>query len=752
MVGAAAGVARWFGDHVLAPLPWRSVGLLDTSAAVETVPNPYAVPVRRVRVGHDGPGDADAAAIGLDGPDAVVVVGVPVETLPDVAAWLVPRLAPGARVVDLSSDRVRADEVWARAGAGDGGAAVVGVHALFGITAASADGQTFVVCPAPGAPDAHDWVSDAVEAAGGTVNVLTATRHDEVMRVVQTATHRALLTFADVVAGSGLDIENDLWANRTPLFELLLGLTTRVLAPAQDAATTAIQAADADGSVARAFEEAGARLESAREAGPEALAAHLEALRGPFPGAVFGKIQQAGALATTAVQSTRALISRRRRTHDLVGVESLVGARRVHVGRIERVTPTSFVMSDVLVGRPGRAALLTDETARANARRLGIGGKVRRVEFSLGRVRMLTPEELDAVLDAWLPTVGRGVKVLVPESISGESAVRIVQGVEGVRSVELISEEVRLGQREIVMRFASRLDGDLDDTERAIQHRIDSVFVWPDGVVLPVAPPAAPIAFLGPAGTFSDTAARQLARLVGVPEDVRREMAGFAEVAAAVRAGDVALAVVPIANSSSGLVDLAAEALLDASGGLVAGGVVDVLVRFDAYVAPGAGVHPGAEVLTHPQVIRQCSAFIAANNLVPVECASTVEACRRVAERGAGVAIANVGLEAETGLELARASVGNLAGAVTRFLVVGREGQFGTSPRADATLRTVWLAADAGVLGAAASARFDEVLVGPSGRTLLVSTDPRRIAPGVPGVRLLGTMPWSPRTPLVVVG
>ena len=136
----------------------------------------------------------------------------------------------------------------------------------------------------------------------------------------------------------------------------------------------------------------------------------ITTLREPFPGALFTKIAQVGGLATSAVQATRAQISRQRRTSDLIGVRLLLGGERLHVGRIERMTPTSFVLTDMLVGKPGRAALLLDDTAISNAQRLGIGGKTKQVEFSLGRVRILSADELETELDTWLPTVARGCK------------------------------------------------------------------------------------------------------------------------------------------------------------------------------------------------------------------------------------------------------------------------------------------------------------------------------------------------------
>ena len=781
VVGAAGGIGRWMGEHVLASAEWDHVTLIDSAEHIRTIEHTYdlassgRVCAARVLTGPDGdvqfsgdsgPHDVEAR---LRLPGTLVCIAVPLDTLPEVAGWLLPRLAADAVVVDLSHDRVRAVEALA------GARTSFGVHCLFGGTAESAEGQIFAVCPSPTSPTAHEWLAARIEAAGGTVNLLAAERHDEIMRIVQTAAHHALLAFAGVVGGSGLDLENDLWANRTPVFELMLALAGRVLAPGQEATTTSIQQADHDGVIAARFLEASAQVAAMSEDDMRAddmraddqraddrAGLVVESLRAPFPGALFTKIQQAGTLATSAVQSARALVSHHRGTAKLIGVRSLVAGDRLHVGRIEKVTATSFTMRDLLVGERGRAALLSDDHAVANARKIGVGGKARAIEFRMGRVQILSPLELDGVLDEWLASVSRGCKFLIPDSISGASAVRVVESVAGVQRAELVSEEVRLGQRECVAKFWTRVDRNLAAIERDVQGRIDEVFVWPDGAVLPIAPdgPAAPgahrtIAFLAPAGTFSDTAARQLARLINDPGAARSEFVDFAAIVTAIETGEVPLGVVPITNSSSGLVDLAAAVLGASSigepGGIESGGVVDVPVRFDAYVAHGTELVSGGIVFSHPQGFRQCSAFIEANQLVEVACTSTAEACARVRETGMGVALAASGLGDEFGVALARASVGNLAGALTRFLVLGRPGAFAPPPRRDATLRSVWIIGPDGELpDAAESPHFDEVLRGPSGATLVVSSAPDRVPPG-PGRRFLGTIPWSPRTPVVVV-
>jgi prephenate dehydratase/prephenate dehydrogenase len=759
VVGAAAGIGRWLCEHVLSVGSvadgWATVTLLDTPEAIgKLVPAEgfadRGLTVTIAAVGHDGPTN-DTAIAALGRPHTVAFAAVPLDTLPEVAGWMRTSLTADALIIDTSHDRSRAVAAW-------DGRPSIGLHPLFNVTATSAAGQTFALCTTENNVTPPGWLVSALESAGGSVNVMTDEHHDIVMRTVQTATHQALLTFADVVGQSGLDLEHDLWANRTPIFELLLALAVRVLAPGQDGTTMSIQVADREAVALGVLRDSVDRLDRART---DDMAEHLEYLRAPFSGGLFTKIAQAGVLATSAAQSSRTRIAEVKRTGELIGVRTIGGdSDRLHVGRITKVSPTSFTLDNVLVGTKGGAALLSDRPATENARRLGISGKPRSVEFRLGRVDILSSAELDHELDGWLTTSARGCKFLIPESISGASAVRVVQSVPGVSHAELISEEVRLGQREVVVRFMSRIDRDPVDVERRIIDRVDDVYVWPDGVVLPLAIVPERIGFLGPAGTFSDVACRQLTRLVvphesARPDIERVEYPDFAEMVAAVERGEVDLAVLPITNSSSGLVDLAAEILARASLTVTAGGVVDVPVRFDAYVAPGFGrdTIDGAKVYSHPQGFRQCSQFIAANHLVEVVCTSTAEACRLVAERGDGIALAATGMNTEFGVATARTSVGNLAGALTRFLVLGRVGSFDPPVRADALQRTVWIIEPevAGRLPLTVRPRYDEILRGPSGRTLLVSTDPDRVPPDTPGARFVATIPWSPRTPLVVI-
>jgi hypothetical protein len=109
------------------------------------------------------------------------------------------------------------------------------------------------------------------------------------------------------------------------------------------------------------------------------------------------------------------------------------------------------------------------------------------------------------------------------------------------------------------------------------------------------------------------------------------------------------------------------------------------------------------------------------------------------------------------GLRVVAPNVGDLPGAITRFLVLARRDWFdarvSSGPQSTdtevSTARSLWIVPHgADVRTPPGPARVDEVLTAPGGLQLWVSTDQSRFA-GVPGVRPLGVIPWSPRTPVV---
>jgi prephenate dehydratase len=404
---------------------------------------------------------------------------------------------------------------------------------------------------------------------------------------------------------------------------------------------------------------------------------------------------------------------------------------------------------ELLVGNPGGAVLLEGPGA-PNARKLGINRKPRLISFSLGHIDVVIGDQLEEQLDRSLAFVHRDVRFLVPESVAGSGVLSVVAPTHGVRDCAVVSEVVRTGQRSVVVRTSIRADNDVEEMVELLRERVQQAYAWSPGISRPAVGDGFAVNFLGPAGTFSEEAARQSTIAVGIAAAEFRALPSFDEVLAAV--GPRSLAVLPLTSSSSGLVSRSVKALLGCPNPVVASGVADVAVRFDAYVTAGQRLEDlrGQHVYSHPQGLAQCTAFIRRWGLVPVPTASTSEAVAMLAAgEVAGVAIAGSGRALhDPRLKVAEREVDDLSGSVTRFLIVGDPASFGEFVGgSDPTLRSI-LVGSGTPPSAGGGPSYDEVLLDGAGGFLCVSSGE---LVEVPGSRHLGRVPWSPRTPVVRV-
>src|SRR5512136_1645936 len=143
------------------------------------------------------------------------------------------------------------------------------------------------------------------------------------------------------------------------------------------------------------------------------------------------------------------------------------------------------------------------------------------------------------------------------------------------------------------------------------------------------------VAYLGPAGTFSEEAvgrcdlARGAERL---PEPT------FADAYEAVLSGEADAALLPIENSLEGSVGAVLDLLVHRPGLLIRR---EIMLPVEQHLLAPAGTKLSeiARVLSHPQPLGQCAAFLRARlpgvPLVPTH--STADAARQVAQ-GAGAA------------------------------------------------------------------------------------------------------------------
>jgi prephenate dehydratase len=200
------------------------------------------------------------------------------------------------------------------------------------------------------------------------------------------------------------------------------------------------------------------------------------------------------------------------------------------------------------------------------------------------------------------------------------------------------------------------------------------------------------LAYLGPAGTFTEAALRTL------PEALSGEVHPMATVAAAldaVRCGQVDRAVVPFENSVEGSV---ATTLDELAGGdlLQVVGEVVLPVSFALLVRPGTTLGAVHSVATHPHAEAQCRRWLAATLPgVPVSLvSSTAEAARLVAAGEHGAAVSAPVAAEHYGLQPLVDGVQDNEGAVTRFVVVARPGPVAAPTGADRSTLVAYIADD----------------------------------------------------------
>jgi len=176
------------------------------------------------------------------------------------------------------------------------------------------------------------------------------------------------------------------------------------------------------------------------------------------------------------------------------------------------------------------------------------------------------------------------------------------------------------------------------------------------------------VAHLGPAGTFSHQAAvrhfGQLSELV--------PCATIRDVFAAVARGEAAVGIVPIENTTEGIVTQTYDCL--ATTELVLCGEAQVRISHQLLSRSGDRARV-RRIVSHPQPIAQCRRWLDAElpGIPRTEVASTADAARLAAEDDSVAAIASAIAGETYGLRTLASSIEDRRDNTTRFLVIGRD-------------------------------------------------------------------------------
>lgn len=196
--------------------------------------------------------------------------------------------------------------------------------------------------------------------------------------------------------------------------------------------------------------------------------------------------------------------------------------------------------------------------------------------------------------------------------------------------------------------------------------------------------------YFGPAGTFSHQALLTLPPLPGEPIPY----ATVGQALEAVRAGEVAAALVPIENSVEGGVSATLDNLTYGEP-LVITREVLLPVQFTLFGRPGTRLDEVRNVLTHPHAAAQCRDWLATKlaGALVTESGSTAGAAAEVAQPGSrfDAAICAKIAGEKFGLEALAEEIADNPEAVTRFVLVSRPGSVPPPTGADKTTMVLFM-------------------------------------------------------------
>jgi prephenate dehydratase len=176
------------------------------------------------------------------------------------------------------------------------------------------------------------------------------------------------------------------------------------------------------------------------------------------------------------------------------------------------------------------------------------------------------------------------------------------------------------------------------------------------------------IAIQGEEGSNSATAAQ---RLVGAGEPLVC-CESFAEVFECVESGRARAAVLPVENTTAGLIQEVWDRLLGVGAGPLLHAVAETRVRIRFVAAALKDREQVRRVLAHPVAAAQCRKFLRASTWQVVPCHDTAGAARLVKEQGSPdlAALCPPQAAERYGLTLAATEVGDSPNTWTRFLML----------------------------------------------------------------------------------
>lgn len=156
----------------------------------------------------------------------VVILAVPIDSLPQVVAEISPYFKKGSLLMDVTSVKEKPAMIMNEHAAGK--IEVIPTHPLFGPRVRSLDGQVVVLTP----QKRGKWlqkVESFLENEKARIIVTTPQNHDRMMSIVQGLTHFAYIAIASTIERLNMDVKQSR-KFASPVYSLMVDMIARIVA------------------------------------------------------------------------------------------------------------------------------------------------------------------------------------------------------------------------------------------------------------------------------------------------------------------------------------------------------------------------------------------------------------------------------------------------------------------------------------------------------------------------------------------
>ena len=337
-------------------------------------------------------------------PYDVLIIAVPLNTIPSSIAEYSPLLKPSSLLMDIGS--LKTPALKAMEQYTPDSVHVLPTHPLFGVRFESFAGLTCVLTKSPARPMGPwaDWWENLVKSEKGNIVEASAAEHDEMMLTAQVLVHYIAIVIGVTLKKMKVDL-NRLQSFKTPPFETLASIVGRLFSAKRKNIYWDIQQ-HPQGDVIRACfaEAAGDFADQLSKCDINEFVSILDSTENYIGSSLAGYSHNAEILFSQLAAGQRALYNSVGKSHCIMNVGSK--NKTVHHGQVENVN------SDKLLLRTRRDV----------------------VTFSTKSVRLLGPEETLEWVSTNLPLKSNRIVVHCHKVLKPSVLVSAATGIEGIKN------------------------------------------------------------------------------------------------------------------------------------------------------------------------------------------------------------------------------------------------------------------------------------------------------------------------------